>query len=104
MATEPTTTGERFMASAHAASETGYRQRILGGHDEGPPPSAILLASLASCTAITLTMYAERKSWLLGEVKVDLALFRRAARQAARHRRDDLATRATRYASGEAEA
>lgn len=41
-----------------------------GGEDRGPTPQELLAASLASCTAITLEMYARRKSWDLGEVEV----------------------------------
>ena len=33
----------------------------MGGEDAGPAPDEILEASLASCTAITLRMYADRK-------------------------------------------
>src|SRR2546423_11082030 len=42
-----------------------------GGDDTGPSPQELLAASLASCTAITLEMYAERKGWDVGEVEVD---------------------------------
>src|SRR4051812_18954498 len=34
-----------------------------GGDDEGPNPQELLAASLASCTAITMEMYAKRKGW-----------------------------------------
>lgn len=43
----------------------------LGGHDAGPSPQELLAASLASCTAITLQMYAERKGWEIGDLEVD---------------------------------
>ncbi len=43
-----------------------------GGDDTGPNPQELLAASLASCTAITMEMYAERKGWDIGEVAVDV--------------------------------
>jgi len=42
----------------------------LGGRDEGPKPSELLAASLATCSAITIEMYAGRKGWELGDVEV----------------------------------
>jgi putative redox protein len=41
-----------------------------GGDDAGPSPQELLAASLASCTAITMEMYAQRKSWDIGDVEV----------------------------------
>ena len=41
-----------------------------GGDDSAPSPQELLAASLASCTAITMEMYAERKGWELGDVTV----------------------------------
>ncbi len=46
----------------------------LGGTDEGMPPAALLLASLGSCTAITLRMYADRKKYELETIKIELAI------------------------------
>jgi putative redox protein len=43
-----------------------------GGDDKGPTPTELLTASLASCTAITIEMYAGRKEWELGAVEVDV--------------------------------
>lgn len=43
-----------------------------GGTDTGPSPTRLLGASLASCIAITVEMYAERKGWDLGPVEVDV--------------------------------
>ena len=50
-----------------------------GGGDTGPSPTGILLAALAACTSITLRMYADRKGWDLGQVRVDAKLFRAGA-------------------------
>jgi putative redox protein len=44
----------------------------LGGGDEGPSPQELLAASLASCTAITMEMYAQRKGWEVGNIEVDV--------------------------------
>jgi putative redox protein len=41
-----------------------------GGDDSGPSPQELLAASLASCTAITMEMYAKRKHWDMGDVAV----------------------------------
>ncbi|MGD1049801.1 MAG: OsmC family protein [Solirubrobacteraceae bacterium] len=46
--------------------------RSAGGDDEGPSPEELLAASLASCTAITMEMYAQRKGWDVGPVEVDV--------------------------------
>jgi putative redox protein len=43
-----------------------------GGDDAGPSPQELLAASLASCTAVTMEMYANRKGWEIGEVAVDV--------------------------------
>jgi len=42
----------------------------IGGYDFGPSPYDYLSASLASCTVMTLKMYAEHKKWDLQEVFV----------------------------------
>ena len=42
------------------------------GEDSGPSPQELLAASLASCTAITIEMYAKRKGWEIGELQVDV--------------------------------
>ena len=41
-----------------------------GGDDAGPTPQELLAASLASCTAITLEMYAKAKRWDISPVEV----------------------------------
>src|SRR5918999_5140073 len=43
-----------------------------GGRDSGPSPQELLAASLASCTAITMEMYAQRKGWDVGEIAVNV--------------------------------
>jgi putative redox protein len=43
-----------------------------GGDDGGPSPQELLAASLASCTAITIEMYAKRKGWDVGDIEVDV--------------------------------
>ncbi|MDY7395692.1 alpha/beta fold hydrolase [Aureibaculum sp. 2210JD6-5] len=50
-----------------------------GGKDSGLTPYELLLASLGSCTAITLRMYADRKKWDLDEVLVHLEHFKQHA-------------------------
>ncbi len=44
--------------------------RDAGGGDTAPSPQELLAASLASCTAVTMEMYAARKGWDLRDVEV----------------------------------
>jgi putative redox protein len=84
---------DQFIASAHSVSQPGtnYAQNLRVGHhklvadepevhggkDAGPAPYQFVLSGLAACTAITLDMYAQRKGWSIGEVKIDLRMFRK---------------------------
>lgn len=43
----------------------------VGGEDDAPNPQELLAASLASCTAITIEMYAKRKGWDIGKIEVE---------------------------------
>lgn len=72
------------MPSALARRRQGYEHEVeirehrliadepedKGGGDAGPKPTELLAASLATCTAITIEMYADRKEWELGAVEV----------------------------------
>jgi putative redox protein len=51
---------------------TADEPREHGGEDSGPSPQELLAASLASCTAITMEMYADRKGWDVREVTVEV--------------------------------
>ena len=82
--------GEQAIAMVSVVSATGYRGELragrhrlvadegpeVGGDDEGPNPYQLVLAGLVQCTAATLRMYANRKGWVLGEVKVRARLLR----------------------------
>jgi len=44
-----------------------------GGKSEGFTPHELMSAALASCTTITLRMYADRKKWMLEEVNASVS-------------------------------
>jgi putative redox protein len=46
------------------------------GSDTGMNPFSLLLASLASCTVITLRMYINHKMWPIEEIKADVEMFK----------------------------
>jgi len=50
---------------------TDEPQRI-GGTDLGPAPHELLAATLASCIATMIAMYAQNRGWNLGETSVEV--------------------------------
>jgi putative redox protein len=67
---EPTSFTHRIDIRQHHL--TADEQTEHGGDDDGPSPQELLAASLASCTAVTMEMYAKRKGWDLGPVEVQV--------------------------------
>ena len=53
-------------------SMTADEPEDVGGEDLGPNPQELLAASLASCTAITMEMYAKRKGWNVDGLEVEV--------------------------------
>jgi len=45
-----------------------------GGNDIAHDPYSALLASIGSCSAITIRMYAQRKGWPVEEIEVKMSL------------------------------
>jgi putative redox protein len=45
----------------------------VGGKDLGPRPGDFIRMGLASCTAITLRMYANRKGWDVQQIRVQVS-------------------------------
>lgn len=73
--------GYRTVLEARTHSFVSDEPLALKGSDAGPTPYEYLLGAVASCTAITLRMYADRKGWPLESATV-------ALRQARSHEPD----------------
>src|ERR671938_1451320 len=70
---------------ATASRDSGFRHTVkirshelavdertdMGGTDTGPEPLELLAAALASCTAVTMEMYGQRKGWDVSGLAVD---------------------------------
>lgn len=52
----------------------GDERTEAGGKNLGPGPGEFLMISLATCTAITLRMYANRKQWPVEKIKVQVGM------------------------------
>ncbi|NGX84728.1 OsmC family protein [Aequorivita sp. KMM 9714] len=60
----------------------------LGGENLGFTPSELLESSLATCTAMTIRMFADKKGWDLKEAKVSVSLRRNLNTQAITFRKE----------------
>lgn len=73
--------GLQILITAGAARFVADEPVEIGGLDLGPTPHDLVCAGLAGCTTQTLRLYAKRKAWPLGAIRVHVT-----------HRRD-LATK-----------
>ena len=86
MSKSTTTTGGHLVTATATIGEQPYATKIdmpeghsihadepedLNGTNQGPTPMNLLMASLASCKAITMRMYADRKGWPLVQASVE---------------------------------
>ena len=69
-----TRTGTGFRTDVRAGPHAfvADEPESVGGTDQGPTPYDLLMASLGTCTGMTLRMYADRKEWPLDEAVVRL--------------------------------
>jgi putative redox protein len=79
MAIQPTevvvaSTGSGYAQTIRARGHTLSADEPVaaGGTNTGPDPYELLLAALGACTSMTVQMYARRKGWPIGTVKVRL--------------------------------
>ena len=65
---------EKFMHDVKAGDHTITLDEPTeaGGNDAGPSPQELLAAALASCTAVTMEMYAKRKGWNVDGMAVEV--------------------------------
>jgi putative redox protein len=66
--------GEQYKTSLNSLSNQFFADEpeSNGGTDEGFSPGEFLASALASCTCITLRMYADRKKWNLDSVETEI--------------------------------
>jgi putative redox protein len=64
--------GLQILITAGPASFVADEPVELGGLDLGPNPHELVSAGLAACTSQTLRLYAKRKGWPLGPVRVSV--------------------------------
>lgn len=64
--------GLQITITAGPASFVADEPVALGGLDLGPNPHELISAGLAACTSQTLRLYAKRKGWPLGPVRVSV--------------------------------
>jgi len=67
---------KHYLTSLQTQTNTIYADEpeTNGGQDKGFAPQQLLAASLASCTAITLRMYSDRKEWNIEEIVVKIEI------------------------------
>lgn len=67
----------QYQTIIRSADHTIIADEPIGvGADTGMSPHTLLLASLGSCTAITLRMYINHKEWKIEEISVKLDLYK----------------------------